>query len=95
MGVDLQYFVFIYHWQILKISHYRFLGKTTCTNSNAYNGSCCTSSDPCAVGGGDCDADSEFAGSAICGNNNCVIEFGYSGWESTEDCCTNSTSKDV
>ena len=72
-----------------------FLGKTTCTNSNTYNGGCCTSSDPCAVGGGDCDADSECAGSAICGNNNCVIEFGYSGWEGTADCCTNSTSKGV
>ena len=67
----------------------------SCNNSYTYNGGCCTSSDPCAVGGGDCDADSDCAGLATCGKDNCVIEFGYSSWEGTADCCTNSSSKGV
>jgi len=32
---------------------------------------CCSSSDPCGEGQGDCDKDSECVGSLVCGRNNC------------------------
>ena len=33
--------------------------------------SCCSSTNTCSVGGGDCDNDSECASGLQCGNNNC------------------------
>ena len=44
---------------------------------------CCTSSNLCGADEGDCDVDSECAGSLICGTNNCPSGFYYSGF----DCC--------
>ena len=44
---------------------------------------CCTSSNLCGADQGDCDVDSECAGSLICGTNNCPSGFYYSGF----DCC--------
>ena len=50
--------------------------------------SCCSSSNPCNVGGGDCDTDSDCAGSLRCGNNNCrAIGIPGSNWSSSADCC--------
>ena len=44
---------------------------------------CCTQENPCDLGEGDCDHDSECTGSLICGSNNCG-----SGWSNAEfDCC--------
>ena len=51
---------------------------------------CCTSSNQCNVGGGDCDSDSECAGSLTCGSNNCRRDHSSSGsnWSGSADCCT-------
>ena len=55
-----------------------------CTASRD-DGSCCTSTAPCALGGGDCDNDIECAGDLVCGTDNCI---GWdSAWPSTSDCC--------
>ena len=56
-----------------------------CTASKD-DGNCCTSSNPCALGQGDCDSDSQCAGDLVCGTDNC-INFD-STWPSTSDCCT-------
>jgi len=51
--------------------------------------SCCTSSSPCDVGGGDCDYDSDCSGDLTCGNNNCKRDYSSPGsnWHSVADCC--------
>ena len=51
--------------------------------------SCCTSSEPCDVGGGDCDRDSDCVGDLTCGNDNCKADFSSTGsnWASSADCC--------
>ena len=51
---------------------------------------CCTALHPCELGGGDCDNDGECAGNLVCGSNNCGGIF-----ESTADCCINSTCKEL
>ena len=66
---------------------------TTTPAPNACNGipstewSCCSSSSPCNVGGGDCDNDSECAGNLKCGTNNCQNDFPSGTWSSVADCC--------
>ena len=51
--------------------------------------SCCSSSNQCDSGGGDCDTDSHCVGSLICGNDNCKKDFPTTGsnWASSADCC--------
>ena len=51
--------------------------------------SCCSSSSPCDVGGGDCDYDSDCSGSLTCGSNNCKRDNSSPGsnWHSNADCC--------
>ena len=53
---------------------------------------CCTTSNPCAEGHGDCDKDSECQGELLCGSDNCV---GFS--KSDADCCymRNATTGDL
>ena len=51
---------------------------------------CCSALHPCELGGGDCDNDGECAGNLVCGSNNCGGIF-----ESTADCCINSTCKEL
>ena len=46
---------------------------------------CCTVSNPCNKGKGDCDSDGECAGGLICGKDNCR-DF-TSNAESNTDCC--------
>ena len=54
---------------------------------------CCTSSNPCTLEDGDCDGNSECAGSLVCGTDNCKegllsgepASGGYP--SSTYDCC--------
>ena len=51
--------------------------------------SCCTSSNPCEVGYGDCDNDDECIGTLQCGqgndlDNNCDVSLGFG---ATYDCC--------
>ena len=50
---------------------------------------CCTNSEPCDVGGGDCDVDSHCMAGLKCGNNNCKRDFSSSGsdWSTAADCC--------
>ena len=52
--------------------------------------SCCSSTNRCSVGGGDCDNDSECASGLQCGNNNCKNDYSSSGsnWAIAADCCT-------
>ena len=52
--------------------------------------SCCSSTNTCSVGGGDCDNDSECASGLQCGNNNCKNDYSSSGsnWAIAADCCT-------
>ena len=51
----------------------------------ANDGSCCTSTNPCAMGEGDCDSDSDCAYGLECGTDNC--QYFDSAWPSTSDCC--------
>ena len=51
--------------------------------------SCCTSSNPCEAGYGDCDTDDDCIGTLKCGqgngfDNNCDVSLGF---VSTYDCC--------
>ena len=56
-----------------------------CDASNSDYG-CCTSSNPCGVGEGDCDSDSECNADLICGLDNCHSL--DSGWAASDyDCC--------
>ena len=50
---------------------------------------CCSSDYPCTLGEGDCDSDSDCAGSLSCGTDNCLADFSASGsnWMSQSDCC--------
>ena len=41
--------------------------------------SCCSSTNTCSVGGGDCDNDSECASGLQCGNNNCKNDYSTAG----------------
>ena len=47
---------------------------------------CCSSHNPCGIGGGDCDIDADCSGSLVCGVDNCQ---GFdSAWSrSNFDCC--------
>ena len=45
--------------------------------------SCCTSSNKCGLGEGDCDRDHDCSSSTTCGHENCS----GSGFDSTDDCC--------
>ena len=56
-------------------------GSTTC-GAALSDWSCCTDSDPCVAGDGECDSDSECVNGLICGNDNCgpLFPWGF-------DCC--------
>ena len=62
---------------------------TQCNGVPTTGWSCCSNSNQCNVGGGDCDLDSHCSGSLTCGNNNCRNDFSSSGsnWASSADCC--------
>ena len=47
--------------------------------------SCCSASQPCSAGQGDCDQDSQCEDTLVCGNNNCGRIGGE--WDSEDDCC--------
>ena len=46
------------------------------------NDTCCTSSNQCDIGEGDCDYDQDCADGLICGTDNCPSDF-----PATADCC--------
>ena len=53
-----------------------------CDGKQSNQAECCSTSNPCVEGHGDCDADSECIGNLICGTDNCV-NFP----SSASDCC--------
>ncbi len=55
------------------------------------DGSCCDKDHPCDLGEGDCDDDHDCMEGMTCGDDNCVGD----GWDSSRDCCTKSTFKNV
>ena len=65
--------------------------------SGCQNGgwSCCSSSNQCGIGEGDCDNDSECSGNLVCGTDNCGSNFPNGTNEKGEfhqqDCCTEAT----
>ena len=61
-----------------------------CSQASTATWNCCSSSNPCDVGGGDCDSDSECSGNLRCGNDNCQRSNPFPGWtwHSLADCCT-------
>ena len=46
---------------------------------------CCSESNTCEIGEGDCDKDSECTGNLVCGTDNCKSIFGHG--SKTQDCC--------
>jgi len=56
-----------------------------CQGRNVDQGRCCTASNPCEEGEGDCDNSNECRGGLVCGNNNCA-QFG-SVFHPKDDCC--------
>eukprot|EP00121_Abeoforma_whisleri_P011094 Awhi_evm1s10234 len=58
------------------------------SDASSHSGSCCTTSDPCKIGEGDCDDDNDCEGDLVCGFNNCESEFNWGNDKSTWDCCT-------
>ena len=50
---------------------------------------CCSAANPCSIGGGDCNRDSDCAGNLKCGRDNCRGDFSSSGsnWSRAADCC--------
>ena len=62
---------------------------TDCSNGTIAGTSCCTSSNPCGEGEGDCDSDEDCMGSLKCGqgsghDDNCDNTLGFPG---DYDCC--------
>ena len=84
----------------LVLIEFELLDATTSTTTSTPTGqcdgvpstdwSCCSSTNRCSVGGGDCDNDSECASGLQCGNNNCKNDYSSSGsnWAIAADCCT-------
>ena len=46
---------------------------------------CCSTSNTCVIGEGDCDKDSECTGDLVCGTDNCLSIFGHG--SKKQDCC--------
>ena len=65
-----------------------------CNGVPSTDWSCCSSGSPCNVGGGDCDNDSECAGTLVCGPDNCKTDFPSSGsnWDTIADCCIGNSN---
>ena len=68
--------------------HFSFLFSFLFPFYFSYSGgdSCCSSSFPCGLGGGDCDTDADCQGNLVCGTENCPNSSLYS-FDSTDDCC--------
>ena len=74
-----------------------FLGVTTTTTTTTTTpattncqglpgqNSCCTATNPCPLGGGDCDSDSDCQGNLVCGTDNC--KGFHPGSYDGADCC--------
>lgn len=88
-----------FYFFLLLWSLYLFLAPSTapttarptgqCNGVPSTDWSCCSSTSPCNVGGGDCDTDSHCTAGLTCGTNNCRRDFSSTGsnWGSAADCC--------
>ena len=56
-----------------------------CNKDDEDVANCCSETNSCGVGEGDCDSDDECLGDLRCGRNNCEPDFGWGGPRS--DCC--------
>ena len=63
---------------------------TGCHNGNAGESSCCSNSNQCLAGEGDCDDNNDCIGNLQCGQNNCDKELGFN---SDSDCCYDPNGK--
>jgi len=61
---------------------------STCHGIPSTDWSCCTQSNPCSIGEGDCDTDRDCACDLVCGTNNCRPGKTGSNWSIAADCCT-------
>ena len=59
----------------------------TCDGIPSTDWTCCSVANPCDVGEGDCDNDSECVNDLVCGYNNCQPGVSGSNWNSVADCC--------
>ena len=64
--------------------YFFFQTVTGCDAGAAGTNNCCTASNLCGNGEGDCDSDAGCLGSLKCGSNNCDTSLGFG---STWDCC--------
>jgi len=65
-----------------------FPSKADCCQKGCSGGnSCCTSEQPCGLGEGDCDSDSECTGDLICHKGYTVGCEKGPNWDSSDDCC--------
>ena len=65
-----------------------FLGVIETCNPANNEWECCTATNQCDVGQGDCDSDSDCKAGLKCGSNNCKVKTGLD-WDSKDDCCFN------
>jgi len=69
---------------------------SSCTGYPSTNWGCCSSSEPCSVGQGDCDNDGDCAGALVCGFDNCREGInGINYWHKNADCCVATTCKGI
>jgi len=60
----------------------------SCDGLSSYHTDCCSASNQCDVGEGDCDSDNDCKGSLKCGTNNCPKGIKFNKYS---DCCYDST----
>ena len=75
--------------ELLEKIHFKVLNTITVTGTGCHDGSggssCCSSSNKCGVGEGDCDVDDDCQADLKCGTDNCRL--GENGFPSFYDCC--------
>lgn len=59
-----------------------------CPRCTGHDNGCCTASNPCKHGEGDCDSNDDCSGSLTCGDENCQARFSHLGtFDKDDDCC--------
>ena len=83
-------FILLYRFNFIFITAAPTACTTDCTDGSGGT-ACCTSSNKCGVGEGDCDMDADCIGSLKCGVDNCDTSLGFPG---NYDCCFNPSCAD-
>ena len=84
--INLQYFILVFPKNITKKTEPPFPQQDVPV-MNHDNG-CCTASNPCKHGEGDCDSNDDCSGSLTCGDENCQARFSHLGtFDKDDDCC--------